>query len=235
MNQHIRSPSALSALHDPTLVLQAALDRIPRVAVVSSLGPQTLVILDLLHTLGRTLPVVLLDTGLLFAETYALRRIVEQRYGLQIRAARPPRTVEQQAEDHGHALWARDPDRCCALRKVAPLREVLTDLDGWITGLRRDQSPTRAHIETVMWDEQFGRWKINPLAHWTRAQVFDHLHVRDIPYNPLLDDGFVSVGCTPCSRALTDDDDPANERAGRWAETTKTECGLHWDTPEDSP
>lgn len=196
-----------------------------RVAVATSLGPQTLVILDLLHGLGRTVPVFFLDTGLLFPETYALRRQVEDRYGIAIRAVRPRHSLAQQAEDEGPALWARDADRCCALRKVEPQVEALADHDAWITGLRRDQGPSRAGVETVDWDARYGLVKVAPLAHWSRADTWRYLISQGVPYNPLLDAGYPSVGCVPCTRRV---DGPVfDERAGRWAGQGKTECGLH--------
>lgn len=230
MNQPVHRSHPLAALREPEAVLRAAHDRFERLAVVSSLGPQTIVVLDLLHRLGLELPVVQIDTGLLFAETHALRRVIARRLDLEIRVVRPERTVIEQGDDEGDALWVRNPDRCCHLRKVVPLHGVLDGLDGWITGLRRDQGPTRAGVETVMWDARYQRWKVNPLAHWSRGRVFAYLAERELPYNPLLDQGFTSVGCTPCTRALTLGDDPDDERAGRWAGSTKTECGLHHDS-----
>src|SRR5690606_25500277 len=143
---------------EPEAVLAWAADTFgDRVALATSLGPQTLVILDLLHQIGRAIPVFFLDTGLLFEETYALRQQIEERYGIEVRPVRPMRTVAEQACDEGPELWRRGPDRCCALRKVAPLRDALVDLDAWVTGLRRDQSHTRAETRTIAWDPTNGR------------------------------------------------------------------------------
>lgn len=208
------------ASDDATDVLVWATDRFAgRIALVSSLGPTTLVVVDLLWRLGRTVPVLWIDTGLHFDETLALKERVEARYGPMI-VVRPDQTVAEQAAAEGDRLWARDPDRCCALRKVAPLDRALTGYDAWIAGLRRDQGVTRAAIRTV---ERGERVKINPLATWTRADVDAYAREHDVPHNPLLDHGYPSVGCWPCTRPAAGSD----ERAGRWAGRAKTECGLH--------
>lgn len=223
----IRAPSLPTGLLDPDDVLRWSAETFgPRVALLSALGPQTCVLIERLAELYLPIRVVLLDTGLLFEETLALAERLEARYGVRVERRRPRLSLEAQAERHGSDLWLRDPDRCCALRKVAPLRDALADLDAWITGLRRDQSDQRSATDTVAWDPVHGRLKISPLAHWTRERVFARLRERDIPYNPLLDHGYASVGCTPCTRPI-----PAGaaERAGRWADhPEKTECGLHF-------
>lgn len=226
MNVTPRAASHLARLTDPHDVLLSITDLFgDRVAVASALGPQTLVVLDMLHRLGRRVPVFFLDTGLLFPETYALRIRLQHRYGLDVRPVHPRRTVEEQVADEGDALWSRDPDRCCALRKVEPLDRVLGGLDAWITGLRRDQSASRADVETVSWDARHGLVKVSPLAHWTRDQVFAYLREHEVPYNPLLDQGYRSLGCAPCTRAVAPGEE--DERAGRWAWSGKTECGIH--------
>lgn len=220
-----RLVAELAALQEPQEVLAAASEVFPaRLAVASALGPQTIVILDLLHGLGRKVPVFFLDTGLLFPETYALRIRLQHRYQLDVQPVVPRQSVEEQAATEGEALWSTNPDRCCALRKVAPLRDTLSGLDAWITGLRRDQSDTRATTETFGWDARHGLWKVNPLAHWSRERTLTYLRERELPYNPLLDQGYPSVGCAPCTRPSTDGD----ERGGRWSGTTKTECGMHY-------
>jgi phosphoadenosine phosphosulfate reductase len=219
----------LARLTDPVDVLIAVTDLYGgRIAVASSLGPQTLVVIDLLHRLGRPVPVHFLDTGLMFPETHALREKLRARYGLDVRSVHPARTVEEQARDEGPALWLRDPDRCCALRKVDPLRGLLRGLDAWITGVRRSHGGGRAEAATVQWDDAHGLVKVNPLAHWSRDQVFAYLREHDVPYNELLDRGYRSVGCAPCTRPVAPGDDPDDERAGRWAWTGKTECGMHY-------
>lgn len=215
----------LARLTEPRDVLAAALDRYGRLPVVSSLGPQTVAIVDLLAAMGRLgeVDVVLLDTGLLFPETDALRRAVEDRYGLTVRAVASDLDLDAQAARHGPALWARDPDACCAIRKLAPLRRLLAGQVAWIAGLRRDQGPSRAQVRTFDHDARHGLVKVSPLAHWSRARLWDHLLWRGVPYNALLDQGYASVGCAPCTQPSDGDD----ERAGRWAGRAKTECGLH--------
>jgi len=196
-----------------------------RIALATSLGPQTLVCLDILarHGLARTVPIFFLDTGLLFDETYALRRRVEARYGVTIDAVTAEIDLYEQARLYGGQLWARAPDACCALRKVEPLRRALAGLDAWITGVRRDQSATRAAAGAIDWDPQFELIKVSPLAAWSRADVDAYIAEHDVPYNPLLAQGYRSVGCGPCTRATGAGD----ERAGRWAGRGKTECGIH--------
>lgn len=205
-------------------------------AVVTSLGPQTLVAIDILHRLGASVEVLLLDTGLLFAQTHALRRRLQEHYQRPIHTLRPSLTLAEQAQRHGAALWARDPDTCCQLRKVEPLRRALEGKAAWITGLRRDQSASRQQTQTFAWDPVHHMIKVSPLAWWSRAQVFHYLLQNQVPYNPLLDDGFTSVGCWPCTQQASGGDD---ERAGRWRGFQKTECGLHvapsTQTGDDTP
>jgi len=192
-------------------------------------GPSGMVLVDLLHAIDPTVPVYYLDTGLLFPETYALVDRVRKRYGINPIAVEPELNVAGQAAAHGEALWARDPDRCCDLRKVEPQRKFLTRYSAWISGLRRDQSGTRREIKVVDWDPQFsGRVKINPLADWTEADCWEYIRAHDVPYNPLNDSGFPSVGCVPCTRNVRPGEDP---RAGRWSGFAKTECGLHVAVP----
>lgn len=228
----------LTLMQHPSQVLRWAVDHVPRLAVTTSLGPQTLVVLDVLHHLGVEVPVFLLDTGLLYDETLWLKGQVEARYGYEVRTIRPALSLEAQGERLGERLWERDPDRCCHVRKVLPLHRALDGLDGWITGLRADQASSRADTRPVEWDDVHGMLKINPLWRWSRSQVFRYLRAHELPYNPLLDQGFRSVGCQPCSRAAPVDADPADERAGRWQDHAKTECGIHFLFPvatEESP
>ncbi len=226
MNSQSNQLAILSRMHDPRDVLDAALDVFDRPVLATSLGPQSIVILDLLHALGRVdaVDVVWLDTGLMPPETEALHDALQQRFGIVIARQRPAHTVLEQEAREGPALWTRDPDRCCALRKVAPMQGVLRDRAAWITGLRRDQSPARAHTETVGWDRRNGLVRIAPLAWWTRDRMWQHLLSRALPYNPLLDQGYASVGCAPCTSPVGAGED---ERAGRWRGRARTECGLH--------
>ena len=201
-------------------VIAWALERFhPQVALACSFQQEESVLLDLLFDTRADARVFALDTGVLFPETYALWEQTETRYGTTIERAAGP-TLEEQAAAHGEALWARDPAACCGIRKVAPLREKLTGLDAWITGIRREQSPTRAGARKVEWDQRHGLWKINPLADWTEKDVWRRINERALPYNPLHDRGYASIGCVPCTQ-------PGAGREGRWAGADKTECGLH--------
>jgi phosphoadenosine phosphosulfate reductase len=186
-------------------------------------GASGMVLLDMVARLGRATPVVFLDTDLLFPETYALAEKAALRYGIAIEHRHPALSLEQQARREGARLYERDPDRCCGIRKVTPLAEALRPYDAWISGIRRDQSATRASTQLVQWSARYELLKINPLAFWSEREVWSYIVAHDVPYNPLLDQGYPSVGCVPCTR-------PANagdSRAGRWAGTAKIECGIH--------
>lgn len=178
---------------------------------------------------GLSFPVFTLDTGLLFPETVELQKRLEDFYGWKIESLHPDLTVEQQAEAQGPELWDRDPDLCCTMRKVLPLQSKLHDLDCWITGLRRNQSETRAKIgiiELYTLDQNSGSEivKLNPMAQWSREAVWEYILRHKIPYNPLHDQGYHSIGCMTCTRKTGDGE---GERAGRWTGFKKVECGIH--------
>ena len=194
------------------------------IAVASSLGAEDVVLIDIAARLRPDFRVFTLDTDFLFPETYALIDQIERQYGLRIERARSRYTPEEQAAARGAALWSREPDQCCNLRKVEPLTEKLAGLSAWITGIRRDQAPTRANARKLEWDKRFGLVKLNPLADWTWDQVWDYIRANDVPYNPLHDQNYPSIGCTYCTRPVQPEED---QRAGRWSGFQKTECGLH--------
>jgi phosphoadenosine phosphosulfate reductase len=198
----------------------------PRVAISTSFQAAGMVILDVAQQVAPGFPAFTLDTGFLFEETLDLKRRVEGRYGIEIESVRPLLTVEEQAERYGEALYARQPDECCRMRKEEPLRRKLADLDAWVTGVRRDQAKTREDARILERHEIDGRTviKINPLVHWTKKQVWDYILAHEIPYNPLYDQGYASIGCVPCTRPIQIGED---ERAGRWAGFNKMECGIH--------
>ncbi len=195
-----------------------------QVALASSFGVEDMCVLDMLVRATPTPRVFYLDTGVLFAETYALVDAVGTRYGLMPERRRPALTLALQAEHYGDRLWERDPDACCRMRKVEPLGQVLKGLDAWITGIRRDQTPFRAGARVVEVDAKFGLIKVNPLVRWTIGQVWRYVRRHRVPYNPLHDRGYPSIGCAPCTWAVGPGEDP---RAGRWASLGKTECGIH--------
>ena len=194
------------------------------VAIVSAFGVEGMVVIDLAARLRRDFRILTADTGFLFPQTYVLMEQVEQRYGVKVERVRSPDTPEQQARTHGDALWKDDPDLCCRLRKVGPIEQALTGMKAWVIGIRRTQAPTRAEIRKVAWDSKFGLAKLSPLADWTWEQVWDYVHVNNVPYNSLHDQDYPSIGCTHCTRAVRAGEDL---RAGRWAGLAKTECGLH--------
>jgi phosphoadenosine phosphosulfate reductase len=200
-----------------------------RAAIGTSFQGAGLVIMHLSRSRGFNFPVFTLDTGLLFPETEALKKRLEDFLGFGIEVIRPDLTVEQQEEAQGPALWQRDPDLCCTIRKVLPLQSKLSELDCWITGLRRQQSESRSEIgimELYVVDEAVHRdiAKLNPLANWTREEVWHYIREHKIPYNPLHDRGYRSIGCQPCTARAGNG---KGERAGRWTGFNKVECGIH--------
>ncbi|HWQ15886.1 MAG TPA: phosphoadenylyl-sulfate reductase [Roseiflexaceae bacterium] len=186
-------------------------------------GPSGMVLLDMLARLGRRTPVVFLDTGLLFPETYALAEQAARRYGVTIERRRPALTLAEQERREGPDLFWRDPDRCCAIRKVAPLAETLRRYRAWVSGIRRDQAESRAATELLQWHARHAVLKIAPLAYWSERDVWRYIHAHQVPYNPLLDQGYPSLGCLPCTRPASG----ADARAGRWSGFAKVECGIH--------
>lgn len=194
------------------------------VSLASSFGAEDMCLVDILCRVTSYPRVFYLDTGVLFPETYALIDNTTKRYGFRPEQIRPLLTLQEQSEHYGPGLWARDPDSCCGIRKVEPLTRYLSGVRAWITGIRRDQTPFRANAQAVEADQKFHIIKINPLVRWSSTQVWDYIRDHDVPYNPLHDQGYPSIGCVPCTRAVKPGDDP---RAGRWSGTTKTECGLH--------
>jgi phosphoadenosine phosphosulfate reductase len=215
---------------DTREVLQWAASRFgERAALGTSFQGAGLVMMHLAHQAGLKLPVFTLDTGLLFPETLELKRQLEAFFGWQIETLVPDLTVEAQAEAQGPALWNRDPDLCCTIRKVIPLQSRLRGLDCWITGLRRGQSAERAGVgivELYTLDQATGSVivKLNPMAAWSREAVWNYIRQNKIPYNPLHDQGYQSIGCQPCTRRTGEGGD---ERAGRWTGFKKVECGIH--------
>jgi phosphoadenosine phosphosulfate reductase len=194
----------------------------PRFAVTSSMADA--VVIDLVSRIAPGTDVLFLDTGYHFAETIGTRDAVAATYAVNVVTIAPEHTVAEQDAEHGPRLHDRDPDRCCALRKVAPLERALAGYDAWASGLRRDESPARAGTPVVGWDPRRGKVKVNPLARWTQADVDAYVAEHHVLLNPLLQDGYASIGCAPCTRRVADGDDV---RSGRWAGLTKTECGIH--------
>ena len=194
------------------------------VAISSAFGAEGMVLIDMASRVGKDFRVFTVDTEFLFPETYALIDRIQQRYEITIEKVFSLLSPEKQEELHGPALWERGPDQCCNLRKVEPLRRKLSELGAWITSIRRDQTAFRMDARKVEWDAKFGLVKVNPIADWTSKQVWRYLLEHNVPYNPLHDQNYPSIGCTHCTRAVLPGENP---RAGRWPGTAKTECGLH--------
>ena len=193
-----------------------------RLTVASSMGDEVLV-----HLVGTTIPdadVFFLDTGYHFAETLGTRDAYQAMLPLRIRTILPLLTVAEQDAEYGPRLHDRRPDSCCAMRKVEPLNRALGDHDAWVTGMRREDAPTRTDIGIVGWDEKRQMVKLNPIASWTQDDVERYVDEHGVFLNPLREEGYASIGCAPCTRPVTEGEDP---RAGRWAGKNKTECGLH--------
>jgi phosphoadenosine phosphosulfate reductase len=201
-----------------------------KIAIATGMGVEGMALLDIASRVNPSLKIFTGDTEFLFPETYDLMDRVEEKYGIKIERLYSQLTPEAQATEFGPDLWASDPDQCCALRKVQPLQRKLATLDAWVTAIRRGQTSVRAGVRKIEWDAKFNLVKINPLADWTREQVWSYVIRNDVPYNPLHDQNYPSIGCTNCTRAVKPGEDP---RAGRWSGSQKTECGLH--TPAAQP
>ena len=219
---------ALDAARDlegksPQEILQWAADTFgDRFCVSSSMGDGVLP--SLAASVKPGIDVLFLDTGYHFAETIGTRDAVEQVYDVKVRTLLPLLTVNEQDAQHGPELWRSDPDRCCAMRKVEPLNRALQDYDAYASGIRREESPSRADTAVVEWDEKRGKVKVNPLAAWTQDDVDAYVEEHGILVNPLAYDGYPSIGCAPCTHRVAEGEDP---RSGRWKGSQKTECGLH--------
>jgi len=196
----------------------------PHIAIASGFGAEGIVLIDLASRIRPDFRVFTLDTDLFFPATYELIERVERKYGINVERNRSRLTLVEQARAHGDALWARDPDRCCNLRKVEPLRRKLRELCAWASAIRREQTAARAGTPKIHWDAKFNLVKLSPLADWNEQEVWDYIRANDVPYNPLHDENYPSIGCTHCTRPVRIGED---SRAGRWAGFQKTECGLH--------
>jgi phosphoadenosine phosphosulfate reductase len=193
-----------------------------QMTVASSMGDEVLVHLASVNAPG--VDVLFLDTGYHFAETIGTRDAIGAVYDVNVRTILPLLTIEQQTMAHGVDLWSNNPDACCAIRKVEPLERGLATYAAWVTGMRREDAPTRTDIDVVGWDARRGKVKLNPLAEWTQEDIDSYVEEFSVLQNPLRQLGYSSIGCAPCTRAIRPGEDP---RAGRWSGTGKVECGLH--------
>lgn len=199
-----------------------------RLVVTTAFGMEGCALVDMLARTGAPLTITYLDTHFFFPETYALRDRLAERYPtLRFANAGTDLTPDRQAAQYAPELWKSDPDTCCLLRKVIPMAELMKEADVWLTGIRRDQSPARSDTKVVEWDWRFDVLKINPLAYWTRHQIWDYVREQNVPFNPLHEQGYPSIGCTHCTAPVSGSTIGEYSRQGRWAGTDKKECGLH--------
>ncbi len=205
-------------------VIRWAVDTFPNITFACSFGAEDVVLVDMLQKISPRTDIFYLDTDFHFQETYETRDRIVDKYGLSFVQVKPLLTPEEQAAQRGDELWKRDPNECCNIRKVEPLTRILGQYEAWITGIRRDQAPTRANAKKVEYDTKFGLVKFNPIAAWTSDDVWAYIREHGLIYNPLHDRNYPSIGCEYCTRPVMPGEDP---RAGRWAGNEKTECGLH--------
>ncbi|WP_299145154.1 phosphoadenylyl-sulfate reductase [uncultured Tateyamaria sp.] len=218
--------SALNAKlthHGATDVLRAAFEAVPDIALVSSFGAESVVLLHLAAMVKRDVPVIFIDTEMLFAETLVYQQDVAER--LRLENVTVIRADDIAAHDPDDTLHQRDTDACCALRKTLPLQRALAPYGGWMTGRKRYQSGTRARLEFFEVEDDTGRIKVNPLARWAPQDVRDYMDENRLPRHPLVAQGYPSIGCAPCTSPVAQGEDP---RAGRWRDTNKDECGIHF-------
>ncbi|EOS59071.1 MULTISPECIES: phosphoadenylyl-sulfate reductase [Paenibacillus] len=208
----------------PQEILAWAVETFPNITFACSFGAEDVVLVDMLQQISPSTDIFYLDTDFHFKETYETRDAIAAKYGLEFVRISPLLTPEEQTQKYGEELWKADPNACCNLRKVEPLTRVLGRYDAWITGIRRDQAPTRANAKKIEYDTKFGLVKFNPIANWTSDDVWNYIREHQLIYNPLHDRNYPSIGCEHCTRPVMPGEDP---RAGRWSGTEKTECGLH--------
>jgi phosphoadenosine phosphosulfate reductase len=209
----------------PQTVLRWAVEKYhPRLTMGTAFGAEGCCLIHMLAEIEPTVHVFNLETGYQFPETLALRERIKERYGIDVEFVRPDLTVAEYEAEHQGPLYVRNPNQCCRDRKIVPLRRIAAGYEAWLSAIRRDQTSHRAVASVVQWDGQFGLVKVNPLLNWTKRDVWAFVVKHDVPYNPLHDQGYPSIGCWPCTRPVAPGED---DRAGRWAGMAKKECGLH--------
>ncbi len=210
----------------PEEIIAWGVDRFtPHLTMATAFGPEGCTILSMLAQIAPQTYVFNLETGYQFQQTLDLRDRIAEKYGIEVDLVKPDLSVPDYEALHGGPLYQTNPNQCCFDRKIKTLQRVSQRMHAWMSGIRRDQSPDRAQAAIVGWDKKFGLVKISPLANWTKQDVWNRIHEEDVPYNPLHDQGYPSIGCWPCTRAVAAGE--ADDRAGRWSGTAKTECGLH--------
>ena len=209
----------------PETILKWAVDAFyPKLTMATAFGPEGNCIIHMLAAIEPRVRIFNLETGYQFAETLELRERIKQKYGIEVEYVRAEMSVAEYEEEHGGPLYVIRPDQCCHDRKVIPLRRAVVGYHAWISAIRKDQTGDRGQASVVQWDAKFNLVKINPLLNWTKSDVWKFITQHDVPYNPLHDRGYPSIGCWPCTAPVGEGED---ERAGRWRGTGKKECGLH--------
>lgn len=209
----------------PEEIIRFAVETFPNITFACSFGAEDVVLVDMLQKISPKTDIFYLDTDFHFKETYETRDRMAERYpGIPFVEVKPEITPEEQTAQYGDELWKSNANKCCDIRKVQPLTKILSKYEAWITGIRRDQAPTRANAKKIEYDVKFGLVKFNPIASWTSEDVWNYIRENNVIYNPLHDNHYPSIGCEYCTRQVMPGEDP---RAGRWAGQEKTECGLH--------
>ena len=227
--QYVKNTNVDQYRKNPEGFLKWIVEKLPNDKVVmgTGFGPPGIVLLDILFKVTKNISVFYIDTSFLFAQTYDLKNNLEERYGFKFLRFSTELTPEAQGKQYGGNLWENDPDACCNLRKVLPMKDALADYDFWITGIRKKQTIVRASSGLVELEPRFSVIKMNPLINWTHDEVWNYIKKHDLPYNELHDRNYPSIGCKQCTSPVCSGDD---ERSGRWTGTNKIECGLHKST-----
>jgi phosphoadenosine phosphosulfate reductase len=223
--EQITAASRLLTDKPPQTVLRWAVETFGSgLTMATAFGAEGCCLIHMLSEINKSVRIFNLETGYQFRETLELRERIKDRYGIEVELIRPEMTVAEYEEEHGGPLYVHRPDQCCYDRKVLPLRGAVAGYTAWISAIRGDQTSFRAAAGVVQWDAKFSLVKINPLLQWTKKDVWSFIVKHDVPYNPLHDEGYPSIGCWPCTRPVAAGED---DRAGRWSGTVKKECGLH--------
>ncbi len=237
MNEELPDPQHLGLLADNfersyphEIIAWAAHVYGEGLAMATGFGPEGIVIMHIVSQVAPKTQIFYLDTDLFFPETYALRDELQRRFNLSFERVATPLSLDQQTEQYGPELWSRDPNQCCRLRKVDPLRAYLKQKQAWITGIRRDQTRLRRDAKPIEWDQTNGLVKLNPLLNWSHEQVWTYIYLFDLPTNVLHKSGYPSIGCWPCTRPAAEGADP---RSGRWVGFQKVECGIHMQAADE--
>jgi phosphoadenosine phosphosulfate reductase len=222
---HIAAAAAQLAHESPQTILRWSVETFhPRLTMATAFGAEGCCLIHMLAEIEPGVRIFNLETGYQFPETLELRERIRERYGIRVEYIRPELEVAEYEAEHGGPLYEMRPDQCCHDRKILPLRQAVVGYDAWISAIRKDQTDERAQAAVVQWDAKFGLVKVNPLLNWTKREVWGFILKHGVPYNPLHDKNYPSIGCWPCTRPVADGDE---ERAGRWAGKVKKECGLH--------